>query len=67
MIVNSKIKHKDKTMLRVIRNLVLDFNFYFLTAYMRKYTILHRVQHQHRVQHKIHLSKKSFMTDNLQQ
>ena len=39
MIVNSKIKHKSKTILGVIRNLVLDFILYFVTAYMRKYPI----------------------------
>ena len=64
--VNAKIKHKCKTMLGVFRNLVLDFILYFATACMRKYP-------QHRVQHKIHytsleeVSKKSFMTNNLQQ
>ena len=36
MIVNSKIKNKFNTMLGVIRNLVLDFICYFVTAYMRK-------------------------------
>ena len=37
MIVNSKIKQKSKTILGVIRNLVLDFILYFVTAYyMRK-------------------------------
>ena len=35
--VNSKTKQKYKTMLRVFKNLVLDFIFYFFTAYMRKY------------------------------
>ena len=35
MIINSKIKHKFKTMLRVIRNPVLDFILYFVTACMR--------------------------------
>ena len=39
MIVNSKIKYKSNTMLRVIRNLVLDFILYFVTAYMRKYPV----------------------------
>ena len=39
MIVNSKIKRKSKTILGVIRNLVLDFILYFVTAYMRKYPI----------------------------
>ena len=34
MIVNSKIKQNSKTMLRVIRNLVLDFILYFVTAYI---------------------------------
>ena len=37
MTVNSKIKQKYKTMLRVFKNLVLDFIFYFFIAYMRKY------------------------------
>ena len=36
MIVNFKIKHKSKTILGVIRNLVLDFILYFVTAYMKK-------------------------------
>ena len=36
MFGNSKINHKRKTMLGVIRNLVLDFIFYFVNAYMRK-------------------------------
>ena len=40
MIVNSKIKHKCKAMLGVIRNLVLDLILYFvITAYIRKYPI----------------------------
>ena len=34
MIVNSKIKHKFKAILEVIRNLVLDFIVYFVTAYI---------------------------------
>ena len=32
MIVNSKIKHKFKTIFREIRNLVLDLILYFVTA-----------------------------------
>ena len=36
MILNSKIKHKSKTVLEVIRNLVLDFILFVVTAYMRK-------------------------------
>ena len=36
MIGNSKIKYKSNTMLGVIRNLVLDFILYFVTACMRK-------------------------------
>ena len=39
MIVNSKIKQKSKTILGVIRNLVLDFILYFVTTCMRKYPI----------------------------
>ena len=37
--VNSKIKHKSKNFLEVIRNLVLDFIIHLVTAYMRKYPI----------------------------
>ena len=60
MIVNLKIKYEFKTMLGVIRNLVLDFILYFAIAYAQ-------------VQHKIHyisleeVMKKNFMTSNLQQ
>ena len=39
MILNSKIKHKSETILGVIRNLALDFIFYFVTASMKKYHI----------------------------
>ena len=39
MIVNSKIKHKSKTILGVTRYLILDFILFFDTAYMRKYPI----------------------------
>ena len=39
MIVNFKIKHKSKKILRVIRNLIHDFILYFVTACMRKYPI----------------------------
>ena len=39
MIVNFKMKHKSKTILGVIKNLVLDFILYFVTAYMRKYPV----------------------------
>ena len=34
MIVNSKIKQKSKAILGVIRNMVLDFVLYFVTAYI---------------------------------
>ena len=34
MIANSKIEQKSKTTLEVIRNLVLDFILYFVTAYI---------------------------------
>ena len=34
MIVNSKIKQKSKTVLGVIRNLVLDFILYFVTTHI---------------------------------
>ena len=39
MIVNFKIKHKSKTILGVIRNLLLDFIVFFVIACMRKYPI----------------------------
>ena len=34
MIVNSKIEQKSKTILVVIKNLVLNFILYFVTAYI---------------------------------
>ena len=34
MIANSKMKQKSKTILGVIRDLVLDFVPYFVTAYI---------------------------------
>ena len=34
MIKNSKIKQKSKTILGRMRNLVLDFILYFVTAYI---------------------------------
>ena len=34
MIVNPEIKQKSKTILGVIRNLVLDFILYFVTTYI---------------------------------
>ena len=34
MIANSKIEQKSKTILVVIRNLVLNFILYFVTAYI---------------------------------
>ena len=34
MIANPKIEQKSKTILGVIRNLVLDFIIYFVTAYI---------------------------------
>ena len=39
MIVNSKGKRKLKTILVVIRNQVLDFILFFVTVYMRKYSM----------------------------
>ena len=39
MIVNSKIKYKSKTVLGMIRNLVLDFTLYFVNVNIRKYPI----------------------------
>ena len=35
MMANSKIKAKSITILGVIRNLVLDFILYFVTAYIK--------------------------------
>ena len=72
MIVNSKIKQKSKTILWVIRNLVFDFILYFVTAYIMCESIIYML-HEHRVKHQIHytsfeeVSKKIFMTNNLQQ
>ena len=54
MIVNYKIKHKFKAMLVVIKNLVFDYILYFVTAYMRKYSI--HVTAQSRVQNIIYIT-----------
>ena len=71
MIVNSKIKHKCKAMLGVIRNLVFDLILYFvITAYIRKYPI-HVTSAQGTTQNALEsledVSKRSFMAKNLQQ
>ena len=39
VIVNSKLKQKPKTILGMIRNLILDFILYFVTAYIKEYPI----------------------------
>ena len=72
MIANSKIKQKSKPILGVIRNLVLDFILYFVTVYTIWESTLY-MQHEHRVKDQIYyaspeeVSKKKFMTNNLQQ
>ena len=53
MIVNSKIKQKSKTILGVIRNLVLNFILYFVTAYILWESTLY-MSHEHSVKHQIH-------------
>ena len=53
MILNFKIKQKSKTILGVIRNLVLDFILYFVTAYGIWESSLY-MEHEHRGKHKIH-------------
>ena len=53
MIENSKTKQKPKTILGKIRNLVLDFILYFVTAYIIWESTLY-MQHEHRVKHQIH-------------
>ena len=79
MIVNSKIKHKSRTKMAVIRNLVFEFilcfwnlsDFILVHCYMNLWESTLHMQYQHKVQHKIdyttlEVSKKSFMTNNLQ-
>ena len=72
MIVNSKINKKFKTILGVIRNLVLDFVLYFVTAHVIWEGTL-CMYHENRVKHQIHyvspeeVSKNIFMTNKLQQ
>ena len=68
MIVNSKIKQKSKTILGRIRNLVLDFILYFVTAYIIWESTLY-MYHEHRVKHQIYYAsleevskKKQFTT-----
>ena len=53
MIVNSEIKQKSKRTLGRIRNLVLGFILYFVTAYIIWESTLY-MQHDHRVKHQIH-------------
>ena len=53
--VNSKIKHKSKTILGVIRNLLLDFILYFVTAYMRK-CLVHVTLAQGTTQHTLYIT-----------
>ena len=55
---NSKIKRKCKTMLAVIRNLILDFILYFFTAYMRKYPA-HVTSVQGRAQNTLYITWRS--------
>ena len=49
------IKHKLRTILGVIRNLVLDFIFYFVTAYMKKNPI-HVTSGQGATQNALHIT-----------
>ena len=71
MIVKSKIKHKSKTVLGMIGNLVLDFMFYYITAYTTRYAI--HVTSALGTTKKVHYTSleevriKSFMTNSLQQ
>ena len=79
MIVNSKIKCKYKIMIGVIRNLVLDFILYFVTAYMRKCPIhttsaqgitqntLYNTKYiiQHKMQDKIHYTTQNTTQNTL--
>ena len=55
MIVNSEIKQKSKRTLGRIRNLVLGFILYFVTAYIIWESTLY-MQHEHRVKHQIHFA-----------
>ena len=53
MILNSNIKQNSKTIFGVIRNLILDFILYFVTAYIIWESTLY-MYHEHRVKHQIH-------------
>ena len=55
MIANSKVKYKSKAMLGFIRNLVLDFILYFVTAHMRNYPI-HAISSQTTAQYTLHIT-----------
>ena len=65
MILNSNIKQNSKTIFGVIRNLILDFILYFVTAYIIWESTLY-MYHEHRVKHQIHyasleeVSKKKY-------
>ena len=53
MILNSNIKQNSKTIFGVIRNLILDFILYFVTAYIIWESTLY-MYHEHRVKYEIH-------------
>ena len=66
MIVNSKIKQKSKTMLGVIRNLVLDFILYFVPACEK--VPIHVTSGQGTTQNILYINcKYEIFFDNLQQ
>ena len=65
MIVNSQIKQKSKIIVEKIRNVVLDFIIYCVTAYIIWESTLYML-HDHRVKHQIYyvsleeVSKKNY-------
>ena len=66
MIANSKIKQKSKTMLGVIKNLVLDFILYFVPACEK--VPIHVTSPQGTTQNILYINcKHEIFFDNLQQ
>ena len=53
MILNFKIKQKSKTILGKIKNLVLDFILYFVTAHITWDSSLY-MYYEHKLKHQIH-------------
>ena len=64
MMANSKIKAKPITILRVIRNLVLDFILYFVIVYIKWESTLN-MSHEHRWKDQMHYASLEEASKNV--